>query len=154
MKSTLLPLFFLMALQACEFPFLESKGAKPSIPAFDETLAYAQIKEYEKFGPAIPGTQNSLKTGDWIVSTLKASGASVLEQKATAETFDHHTIPIRNLIGQINPSAKTRYLISAHWDARPFADEDPNPKNRAKPVPAVNDGGSGVVVLIGIAQAL
>jgi len=154
MKTKLLPLLLLIALQACEFPFFESKIEKGTIPVFDENLAYSQILDYEKFGPAIPGTPNSIKVGDWIASNLKASGASVLEQKASAETFDHHTIPIRNIIGQINPSAKTRYLLSAHWDARPFADEDPNPKNRTTPVPAVNDGGSGVVVLLGIANAL
>ncbi|NDG85309.1 MAG: M28 family peptidase, partial [Proteobacteria bacterium] len=58
------------------------------------------------------------------------------------------------LIGRINPAAKKRYFFSAHWDARPFADQETDPKLRAKPVPAVNDGGSGVVVLLGIAEAL
>ena len=154
LRSLFFSLLFLTALQACDFPFFESKIEKGPIPSFDENLAYSQIQEYEKFGPAIPGSSSSTKTGDWIVSTLKASGATVLEQKTTAETFDHHTIPVRNIIGQINPSAKNRILLSAHWDARPFADEDPDPKNRSKPVPAVNDGGSGVVVLLGIANAL
>jgi Zn-dependent M28 family amino/carboxypeptidase len=85
---------------------------------------------------------------------LKAAGLEVIEQKTKVLAFDKKEIPVRNLIAQINPGAKVRYLLSAHWDARPFADEDPDPKNRLKPVPAVNDGGSGVVVLLGIADAL
>ena len=85
---------------------------------------------------------------------MKEAGITAIEQKTTAETFDHHVIPVRNLIGQINPGAKKRILLSAHWDARPFSDEDPDPKFRKTPVPAVNDGGSGVAVLLGIAQAM
>ncbi len=155
MRSHLISFGVLAALlSGCSLPFFGSKAVKGPPPAFDENLAYSRILEYEKKGPAVPGSAASLATGDWIASALKSSGAEVIEQTASAVTFDKKTIPIRNILGRINPSAKTRYLFSAHWDARPFADEDPDPKNRTRPVPAVNDGGSGVVVLLGIASAL
>jgi hypothetical protein len=149
------PCIFLIpwVLTACEVPFFSKKDPGP-VPRFNEDFAYQAILEYEKRGPAVPGTQESMKTGDWIVSTLKALGIEAIEQKATAETFDHHPIPIRNLLARIRPTEKTRFLLSAHWDARPFADEDPDPKFHKTPVPAVNDGGSGVAILLGIAEAL
>lgn len=31
-------------------------------------------------------------------------------------------------------------LLGAHFDTRPFSDEDPEPSNQVKPVPGANDG--------------
>ena len=45
-------------------------------------------------------------------------------------------------------------LIGAHFDTRPFADEDPDPANRLKPILGANDGGSGTAILLGLAQYL
>lgn len=154
-KSLGISLSLAFAFSACDFSCAShSPQPKDALPVFNENLAYAQILAFEKFGPKIPGTPASRNAGDWIVSELQKSKVKVLEQNAEAKTFDGKTIPIRNIIAQINPEAKDRYLLSAHWDSRPFADEDPDLKYRHTPVPAVNDGGSGVVVLLGIAKAL
>ncbi len=146
--------FALVALSGCEIPFFSKPKAKEPTPAFNESSAFEQILAYEKLGPAVPGTKESLATGDWIVSTLKSAELEVIEQKTSARTHDGHQIPIRNILGRLNPDAKTRYLLSAHWDARPYADQETDPKLKKLPVPAVNDGGSGVIVLLGIAKAL
>lgn len=53
----------------------------------------------------------------------------------------------------INDSKK-RVLLCAHWDSRPYADNDPDPKNHHTPVLGVNDGASGVGVLLEIARQL
>jgi Zn-dependent M28 family amino/carboxypeptidase len=45
-------------------------------------------------------------------------------------------------------------VIGAHYDSRIYADEDPNPQNRKLPVPAANDGASGVAVLLELARVL
>jgi len=45
-------------------------------------------------------------------------------------------------------------LIGAHFDTRPFADEDPDPANRSEPILGANDGGSGTAILLGLAQYL
>lgn len=123
-------------------------------PVVDENYAFEIILKYEKFGPKVPGTPAHTQAGDWIVQELRGMGLTVHEQKTTTVTWDKKTIPVRNIIAQINPEAKTRYLLSAHWDNRPWADEDPKKENRNKPVPGVNDGGSGVAVLMSIAQAV
>ena len=151
----LLGVFFTFSLSACDFSCSGSPTAAPKsskAPSIDENYAYQMILEYEKFGPKVPGTDANTKAGDWIVAELKKYTPTVHEQKGTATTFDKKTIPFRNIIAQFNPSASTRYLFSAHWDNRPFADEDQ--KNKVGAVPGVNDGGSGVVVLLAIAKAL
>jgi len=119
---------------------------------FDENYSYAQILEYEKLGPKVPGTPAHSKAGDWIISTMNGFGMKVLEQKATATLPGSKPVPIRNIIAQYRPELKNRILLSAHWDNRPFADQDA--KNKTKPVPGVNDGGSGVAVLMTIAKAV
>jgi glutaminyl-peptide cyclotransferase len=128
----------------------------PVGPKIDGDFAFEKIKEYEKFGPKVPGSTAHIKAGDWIVSELKKIGGGIFvihEQKTTAKTFDGKKIPVRNIIAQINPGATRRYLLSAHWDNRPFADQDSGAKSK-KPVPGVNDGGSGVAVLMAIAHAV
>ena len=49
---------------------------------------------------------------------------------------------------------KRRILLCAHWDTRPWADQDTDPKNRQKPILGANDGASGIAVLLEIAQIL
>ncbi len=153
-SSSLFGLGLCLFFSACDFSCSGKPKVKAAVPVFDENNAYAQILEYEKIGPKVPGTPAHIKGGDWIVSELKKTTALVHEQKTEATTFDGKVIPVRNIIAQMNPEAKERYLLSAHWDNRPFADEDKDPKYRKQPTPGVNDGGSGVVVLLGIAKAL
>ena len=61
---------------------------------------------------------------------------------------------IKNIIGVINPGASQRLLLLAHWDTRPWADNDPDPSNHTKPVMGANDGASGVAVLLQLARQL
>lgn len=59
-----------------------------------------------------------------------------------------------NIIARYNPKAETRILLCAHWDSRPWADNDPDSTNWRKPVMAANDGASGVAVMLEIARQL
>ena len=47
-----------------------------------------------------------------------------------------------------------RILLLSHWDSRPWADADPDEKNRHTPILGANDGASGVGVLLEIARQL
>lgn len=150
MKSIFV-LFFLLSLSACDFS-CKGKNTEITIPVFNADDAFENILKYEKFGPKVPGTKEHTMAGDWIVAELKSLGIQVHEQKAEALTFDGKKIPIRNIIGSVFPKNKKRILLSAHWDNRPFADQDT--RNMKMPILGVNDGGSGVVVLLGIAKAI
>jgi len=63
-------------------------------------------------------------------------------------------VTMTNIIASFQASRPNRILLCAHWDTRPWADQDPDPKNRTKPVLGANDGASGVAVLLEIARIL
>jgi glutaminyl-peptide cyclotransferase len=45
-------------------------------------------------------------------------------------------------------------VLGAHWDTRPWADRDPDPAMRDRPILGANDGASGVAVLLEIARLM
>jgi Zn-dependent M28 family amino/carboxypeptidase len=59
-----------------------------------------------------------------------------------------------NLIGSWHPERNSRVVIGAHYDTRPFPDEDPDPARRKAPFIGANDGASGVALLMEIAHHL
>ena len=60
----------------------------------------------------------------------------------------------RNIIARFRPEQTTRILLCAHWDSRPWADNDPDSTNWHSPVMAANDGASGVAVMLEVARAI
>ena len=72
-------------------------------------------------------------------------------QKAELPDFGLMT----NILGRFHlESQGGRILLLAHWDSRPWADEDPNPENHSKPIDGANDGASGVGVLLEVARQI
>jgi hypothetical protein len=55
-------------------------------------------------------------------------------------------------MGRFNAKNPKRFVLAAHWDTRPQADEDP--MHPTTPADGANDGASGVGVLIEIARQL
>jgi len=45
-------------------------------------------------------------------------------------------------------------MLCAHWDSRPWADNDPDERNWKTPVMAANDGASGVAVMLELARLI
>jgi Zn-dependent M28 family amino/carboxypeptidase len=74
-------------------------------------------------------------------------------QSWTHETTKGDKLPLKNFIARFNPAAEKRVLMLAHWDSRPVSDS-PRSRDPARPVPGANDGGSGVALLLGVADAL
>lgn len=121
---------------------------------FSADSAYSYASRQVAFGPRVPGSEAHAKCGDWLVEKLKGSGADVSQQTSTLTTFDGTSIPMRNIIARLNPNAESRILLLAHWDTRPWADNDPDPANHKTPIDGANDGASGVAVLLELARVL
>lgn len=121
-------------------------------PDFDADSAYYFTNKQVEFGYRIPNSDAHKKCGDYLVAELKRFGAAVQEQQMTVTTYDNTKLNARNIIGSYNLEDSERILLFAHWDTRPFADNDPNPANRSTPVLGANDGASGVGVLLEIAR--
>ena len=130
------------------------KPAKPVKNLFtpDKDSLFYFVEKQVSFGPRVPGTKEHKACGDWLVAKFKSYGLNVIEQKTVVKSPTGETYPVRNIIAEYNPSAKNRIIISAHWDTRPWADEDSSGKN--KPVLGANDGASGVAVILELARLI
>ena len=94
------------------------------------------------------------KCGRWIVEKFKQYGCTVIEQQATLTGYDGTPLKSTNIIASYRPELSTRILVCAHWDCRPWADNDPDSTNWRKPVMGANDGASGVAVMLELARLL
>lgn len=122
--------------------------------AFSADSAYSYVARQVAFGPRVPNTEAHRQCGEWLTSELRRHGAKVTEQKMDLKAFDGTVLKSRNIFGQYNPEADKRILLFAHWDSRPWADQDPDPSKRKEAVDGANDGASGVGVLLEIARQL
>lgn len=122
--------------------------------SFSADSAWRYVDEQVKFGPRVPNTAAHRKAGDWLAAELRRRGADVKEQKMQLRAFDGTLLDSRNIFARFNPQSSERLLLLAHWDCRPWADEDPDESKRSQPVDGANDGASGVGVLLEIARQL
>jgi glutaminyl-peptide cyclotransferase len=125
-----------------------------SAPAFTADTAYALIERQLAIGARVPNTPAHVEGGDFLIAKLKEYGCAVTVQDFQPTTWDGVKLRARNIIGSINPAATKRILLASHWDSRPRADQDSLVANRAKSVPAANDGASGVAVLLELARTI
>jgi len=125
-----------------------------SVPVFNADSAYHYTATQVSFGPRVPGTEAHETCGNYLAGELKRFGATVTEQKATLYLQDRTPIEIKNIIGSFQPESKSRILLFAHWDTRPYADHDPNPDNWMKPIDGANDGAGACAALLEIARQI
>jgi glutaminyl-peptide cyclotransferase len=139
-------LFSLAGLGWYIYSSLPQPEAAPA--AFDGNRAYEDVKTQVAFGPHSPGMEGHDKIQAWIQKELEAAGWQVEVQES--EALGH---PVKNIVAK-RGSESPQIVIGAHYDSRMYADNDPDPANHTSPVPAANDGGSGVAVLLGLARSL
>jgi Zn-dependent M28 family amino/carboxypeptidase len=132
----------------------KTKEATLSPAPFNADTAYTYVATQVAFGPRVPNTPAQRICANYLEVSLKRYTQNVIVQRGTVKAYDGTPLKFYNIIGSFNPDAKVRVLLISHWDSRPFADHDPVIANRGKPVPAANDGASGVGVLLEIARQL
>ncbi len=132
----------------------ETKALTIKAADFNADSAWYFINEQVKFGPRVPNSKAHAKCAVWLENTLKKYSQQVVVQSFTAKAYDGTTLNCKNIIASFNPKSTTRVLLCAHWDTRPYADNDPDSANHRKPFDGANDGASGVGVLLEIARQL
>jgi Zn-dependent M28 family amino/carboxypeptidase len=121
-------------------------------PPFDEDSAYAYIQRQVDFGPRVPNTEAHRNAGNFLAEKLRSFDFNVIEQEGVVTAFNDKKLNIKNIIGEYKPSLNNRVLLFAHWDSRPFADQDV--KDKSKPIDGANDGASGVGILLEIGRQI
>ena len=130
--------------------------AEPELvgPVFNEDSALTYCVEQCAFGPRTMNSTAHDECEAWIISKFKQYGCEVSTQKADLKGWDGTLLHSTNIIAKLNPQAQQRIIICAHWDSRPWADNDPDEANHRKPVMAANDGASGIGVMIELARII
>ncbi len=165
-KSKIMIALLIVALIAgAAFNFLPSNKAEvseteeiekvqPVGPDFNADSAYIYLQEQCNFGPRTMNSTAHDKCEKWIIQKFEQYGCKVTTQKATLNGYDGTPLRSTNIIASYNPKATTRIMFCAHWDCRPWADNDPDSTNWHKPIVAANDAASGVGVMIELARIL
>lgn len=130
------------------------REAAPPAHEFDGQAAYRYVERQMAFGPRIPGTEGHAKMAAWLEQELRAKADTLVVQRWTHVTKRGDSLPLVNFVARFNPRAPERILYFAHWDTRPRSTEVKNSADSLKPVPGANDGGSGVAVLLALADVL
>jgi hypothetical protein len=150
----------LMFLAACGFTSqkaesMTEKVAERVVPKFNSDSAYEYVKAQCDFGPRVPGSEAHALCLAYFVEKFNGFGAdTVIVQEGESVIYDGTKMPIRNVIASYGVGKSNRVMICAHWDSRPFADNDVNLANRRKPIIGANDGASGVGVIMELARQL
>ncbi len=118
------------------------------IPAeFDADRAMAYLEKIVAFGPRPSGSPAMLQQQAFLEDFFRKQGATVSWQSFQARHPETgQSVELRNLIASYRPNAPKRYLLCAHYDTRPYPDQDPaNPQGVFV---GANDGGSGTAALM------
>ena len=132
----------------------ESASLQPVGPVFCADSAYQYCQAQCDFGPRIMNSKAHDDCEKWIISKFKSFGMEVIPQKAVLKGYDGTSLNSTNIIASYRPDLADRILLCAHWDSRPWADNDPDEANWKTSVMAANDGASGVAVMLEVARLL
>jgi hypothetical protein len=138
-----------MSLLSCN----RSEDSLKNLPLFDGEAAYQHLVAQVDLGYRYPGTDEHRQTQEYLAGVLSQYADTVEVLPFRAQWADA-SIQLWNLRARFVGSANERILLGAHWDTRPWADEDPDPANRRKPIAGANDGASGVAVLLELARVM
>ncbi|GHU67861.1 glutamine cyclotransferase [Bacteroidia bacterium] len=154
MTKNIIPIISILLLGcACKQPAKTTEMiVQKQIPTFNADSAYTYTVNQVAFGPRVPNTAAHRACGNYLAAELKRFGANVIEQEATLYTYKRQAIQAKNIIASFAPELKNRILLCAHWDSRPFADHDPDPKNHHQAIDGANDGAGACGVLLEIAR--
>lgn len=143
---------FLSCLLAFVFSACQDKSPPP---VFDGDQAFSYLQKQCDFGPRVPDSAAHTACLQFLVDELQKFGARVAQQKMQRQLPGFEApVTLTNILASFHPEKTRRVLLCAHWDSRPWADQDSLPENRDKPVPGANDGASGVAILLEIARHL
>lgn len=123
-------------------------------PQFSADSAMAYVEAQCAFGARTPMSAAHDSCCSWIADEFRRLGATVAFQNFETVGYDSTRMHGINIVASINPESNDRVLISAHYDSRYWADNDPDAANHHTPVMAANDGASGVAVMLEMARAI
>lgn len=154
-------LFILWVLLVCFlFPACEKKTEKAPPPPknispvynsekFNAASAFSWLEKTVKMGNRYYGAPERKQAIQHLKGSLsKYSDKVETEVFFAVEKKTKITYELENIVGRTDTERTYRILIGSHWDTRLWAEEDPDPAMRNKPIEGANDGSSGLAVIV------
>ena len=116
-------------------------------PPLDADRAMGYLKTITQFGPRPSGSASMVRQQTYLKDFFTRQGLDVREQIFQVR-HPQTGEPVRmvNLIASFRPDAPLRYVVAAHYDTRPFPDQDrQDPRGTFV---GANDGASGVAAMM------
>ncbi|CAI2718905.1 Peptidase_M28 domain-containing protein [Nitrospina watsonii] len=127
-------------------------------------LLWKHLEALCAMGPRYPGSAGHAQTRAYIRDIAERYADSWKEQAFVARVGYAGELPLYNYELTFKGTGRTGHtggsddsppiLLGAHYDTRPFADEETDPEKQEQPIVGANDGGSGTAILLGMAQYL
>ena len=149
----------LLSLGACGGSRAQSQEQTESQPSperkaapFSADSAYSYVVTQVQMGPRTPGSEAHTRCAGWIEDKLRSWGYTVTLQRFEGKDYYGKAAEGTNIIATLQPEAKDRLLLMAHWDTRQVADQDASSSAQSQPILGADDGASGVAVLLELAR--
>lgn len=131
----------------------QSPSRKLADIPFNGEQAYEYLKQICALGPRPSGSRAMAAQQKLLAKHFADLGGKVALQKFR---YPHpqtgKSVDMANLVVQWHPERKERILLAAHYDTRPFPDQDPvNPRGTFI---GANDGASGVALLMELGKSM
>ncbi|MCS7044943.1 MAG: M28 family peptidase [Gemmataceae bacterium] len=139
------------AKQRTEFAQDRDPGGRAGLRPIeiDGKRAMGYLERVCAIGPRQSGTPGMKKQQELLRRHFEDLGLKVAEQKFSArQRSQPNSVEMTNLIVAIHPERKRRVILCSHYDTRPIADQEPDPRKWREPFVSANDGGSGVALLM------
>lgn len=115
--------------------------------------AYQHLKDICALGGRVSGSNGMAQQQKLLIDHFEQLGGRVSRQEFDARhPEDGSTVKMANLVVEWHPERSDRILLCAHYDTRPFPDNDPDPAKRRGLFVGANDGASGTAVLCELAR--
>jgi len=116
---------------------------------FDGKRAMQYLELICSIGPRMSGTRGMKRQQEVIDKHFRDLGLAVEMQTFTVkQASQREPVNMANMIVRIHPERKRRIILCSHYDTRPIADQEPDPRKWREPFVSANDGGSGVAFLM------
>jgi hypothetical protein len=127
-------------------------SALKQIP-LDGKRAMRYLKDVCDIGPRMSGTAGMRKQQDLLENHFRKLGGTVERQTFQGKQKSRaNAVEMTNLIVSWHPDRKRRIILCSHYDTRPVADQEEDPRRWHETFLSANDGGSGVALLMELAH--
>jgi hypothetical protein len=134
------------------FP-LKAGGADVKPVEFDGKRAMKYLEAICAIGPRMTATPGMQAQINLVTKHFEDLGFKVEAQKFMGKQVTRkEAVPMTNLIIRFFPEKERRVILCSHYDTRPIADQEPDPKKWRETFLSANDGGSGVAFLMELAN--